>query len=294
MCPWIYRVPTGTRSKMALGGDIPDRPLERWRTVAALEMLPAVQFELLLPRTNFLAGEALSPRIRATNQSEGPVVLVAPRIVSKTDAKRVWDFAPGDWPVSRPGPHPFVLEPGGSSTWSNAIQLPFEAPATELPLVQLQAVVRSPSPGPAVGNMATWPTYRTPPVDLTLGRAGATQQLRVLWEATGQQVSVQVTDANGARVEGVPLVAWMFATGGGKTLGRLNGEASRGWAASLPPHVFARNADVKVRIWIAGPGYATGLAEAQIGVPVVMAAKTTDMDWTDPTGLGSLAAAARL
>jgi hypothetical protein len=254
----------GNQVRSALGGEIPARPHERWQSVAALEMLPAVQFELLLPRTNFLAGEAVSPRIRVTNQSERPVVLVAPRIISKTDATRLWDFAPGDWPVSRPGPHRVALEPGGSSTWSNAIQLPFEDPATGLPLVQLQAVVQSPSPGPAVGGMATRPTYRTPPVDLTLGRAGATQQLRVHWEATGPQFSVRVTDANGARVEGVSLVAWMFATGGGKTPGRLNGEASRGWAGTLQPHLFARNADVKVRLWIAGPGYVTGLAQAQI------------------------------
>jgi hypothetical protein len=130
----------------------------------------------------------------------------------------------------------FTLEPGGSSTRSNAIQLPFGDPASELPSVQLQAVVQSPSPGPAVGNSATWPMYRTPPVELTLGRARAAQQLLIHWEATRQQFSVRVTDANTARVEGVLLVAWMWATSaGGKTLGRLQedpGPAGRHPAAA--------------------------------------------------------------
>lgn len=251
------------RVRIALGSEIPTAPGERLHNVASVEILPAVQFELLLTKTTFLAGEALSPCLRVTNHSDHPLVLTRPRVSILTAAQLPSVFVPGAWPVSSPGPSRDTVAAGDWWAWRKAIQLPFDTPKLEVPAVQLQAVIQSTSPGPA-GNSATWPIYRTPPVELTLSRPQAAQRLRVHFDADREQFSVRVTDANGAPVDGAVLVAWMLTYGSGKRLGQLREKSGSAWSDSWAPHLLAHNRPLKVKIWVAGPGYATGLAEAEV------------------------------
>ncbi len=249
----------------ALGGEIPAAPGESWRIVAAIEIVAGAQFELLLPKTTLLAGEAVSPRIRVANHSNIAVVVEQPWAWLQTNAAPLLRFAPGFWPEGRPPPSPFALASGERLTWSQAIQLPFEDPSADLAIVQLGASLRSPSPGPAVGNIAAWPIYQAPAVKLALKRSQPAQQLRIHWQADRYEYSVRVTDANGSRPSGGPLVAWMWATSArGATLGALPNEQGHVWSGTWAPHLIADNSQVNVRIWVAGSGWVTALAEAQL------------------------------
>ena len=166
--------------------------------------------------------------------------------------------------MSSPGPSPYTVAARDWWAWKKAVQLPFDTPKLEPATVQVQAMIQSPSPGPATGNSTTWPTYRTAPLELALHPPQAAQRLRAHVDANQQQFSVGVDAANGAPVDGALLVAWMLAYGGAKTLGRLRTQVGSTWSGTWAPQMLANNAPINVQVWVAGPGYVTALAQAEV------------------------------
>lgn len=152
-----------------------------------------------------------------------------------------------------------TLEPGDSQTWLQAVQLPFEddlRPDRSVALGATVQVLRAGEVSPG-NNLRTWPTYHAPEVPLSLSAPRPDQQLRVVWQAQRQQCAIQVRCADGSQPRG-PLVALIFAVGHGKTIRQLHGGPdtfTTEWGAGTP---------MRVRVWVAGPGYVTALSEVVV------------------------------
>jgi len=249
---------------------IPTAPGATWTPVASVEPLPSLVVELLLPAATFLMGEAISPQVRVQNAGQVPVAIYDPPRVEEIDqdtsssAPTTASFLPGFWPETHPGPGVLTLQPGQTHIWSQTVQLPFANQPPAWAPYRLRAVAQLGAPVSTEKNMAAWPVFVTASVPLTLVPASPEQQLGVEWQTDRQQWCVQAADGDGGQPAG-PLVAWMHATSArGATLGRLRGGTGDLWAGFWVPFLLEGGVPVHVSLWVAGPGYVTGLATATV------------------------------
>lgn len=226
-----------------------------WSLVATGQSA-GVTIDLLLPKTTFVTGEAVTTQVRVHNDGPQSVTVWAPHVVAQNETGAPMDvtLVPNDVEVAGPGPIPRVLPPSASFSTYRTIQLPFENEQSG-DTYTMSGVVQVDAPGTPLVYPSTGPPLSTTRFPLVLTPPSARERLDIQFAADQDQWRLVATDGNG-EIPRVDLVAWLY----GRVLQTLGPDASVGgilWAGSWAPPSLSGVSSSQLEIRVFGPGYVT-------------------------------------
>jgi len=246
---------------------IPVLPTDISSTVARGDEEDGLSIAIDLPRTTFLAGEAVSAHLVVRNDGPVPVFILDQPVLAVIDETgqpfRHQGFGPGDGPLTQPPPIPQSLDPGQSRTVSQAVQLPFEDDARQH-TYEVQGYVQHAQQ--QLGNAAQWPSLETNAWPLPLAMPSPVQRLQATLQADARGWCLQATDGVGSQ-PAAPLSADMFAWESHDRGFVLPSGPGPVWAGAWDPSFVPVGPPIHVKAWVAGPGYVTAQLEETVPGP---------------------------